>query len=136
MVSINVNYQGGLHCLSTHGPSGAELPTDAPRDNMGEGAAFSPTDLVAAAFGTCLLTTMGIAAKRLEFDISGATAEVEKHMSEDRPRRIVRLVARLRVPLPPDHAHRTALEAVAHGCPVHHSLHPDVEKNVTIDWMA
>jgi uncharacterized OsmC-like protein len=134
MVSIKINYEGGLHCLATHGPSGTELPTDAPRDNMGQGAAFSPTDLVAAGFGTCILTTMGIVAQRLDLDIRGGTVYVEKHMSDDRPRRIVRLAARVRMPLPPDHGHRGALEAAAHGCPVHHSLHPDVVKDVTLEW--
>src|SRR5208337_4560675 len=98
MVNIQVEYQGDLHCKATHGPSGAELSTDAPKDNMGNGESFSPTDLVATALGTCMLTIMGIAAKRMDVDLSGAMAVVTKEMSPAPIRRIARLSVTLRVP--------------------------------------
>lgn len=134
MVSISVQYQGSLHCAAVHGPSGAVLPTDAPRDNQGLGEAFSPTDLVATALGTCVITTMAIVAKRKGHDLPGLTANVEKHMTTDGPRRIAKIVTRLTIPLPPDHPDRALLEAAAHACPVHKSLHPDVEKDITFSW--
>ena len=64
MTTITSTYEGDLHCRSVHGPSGAELPTDAPLDNQGRGEAFSPTDLVATALSTCILTILGITAER------------------------------------------------------------------------
>jgi putative redox protein len=134
MVPSSVIYQGDLHCLAVHGPSRSEIPTDAPRDNCGRGEAFSPTDLVATAFGTCLLTTMAIVGQRRGIDLRDATAQMEKHMSEDKPRRVVRLVAHVRVPLPPDHPERAALEAAALGCPVFHSLDPNIIKDVSFEW--
>jgi len=88
MVEIQVEYQGKLRCEAKHVDSGATLLTDAPKDNQGEGASFSPTDLVATALGSCMLTLMGIGAKRLEIDLSGAKATVKKEMSADAPRRI------------------------------------------------
>ena len=81
MVSIQMEYQGDLHCKAVHGPSSTELFTDAPKDNQGRGESFSPTDLVATALGTCILTTMGIMARTLNVDITGATATVEKDMT-------------------------------------------------------
>ena len=85
MVPIQVEYQGDLHCKTVHGPSGTELSTDAPKDNQGRGESFSPTDLVAAALGTCMLTIMGIMARTLELDIAGTTATVEKRDDGHRP---------------------------------------------------
>ncbi|MGA2501215.1 MAG: OsmC family protein [Tepidisphaeraceae bacterium] len=78
MVEMEMVYEGQLHCQAKHGPSQVVISTDAPKDNMGRGEAFSPTDLVATAMGTCILTTMGIVAQRNNIDISGATAKVTK----------------------------------------------------------
>src|SRR6185503_15174463 len=91
-------YEGGLHCRLTHGPSGATLPTDAPKDNMGKGEAFSPTDLVATALGTCMLTTMGIVAQRHNIDMSGARVRVTKEMVTQPTRRIGRLGVEIVMP--------------------------------------
>src|SRR6476661_6155928 len=88
MVEIKSVYEGQLHCNATHGPSGAVLATDAPKDNMGKGEAFSPTDLVATALGTCMLTTMGIVAQRNNIDITGARVRVTKEMVSQPTRRI------------------------------------------------
>ena len=134
MVEINVSYEGGLRCRATHGPSKNELITDAPADNMGKGEAFSPTDLVATALATCIATTIGIVAKRKGFDIPNMRVHVEKHMSTDSPRRIVRLPIKLWIPLPPDHPERKLIENTAHGCPVHQSVRPDIEMPIEFIW--
>jgi putative redox protein len=134
MVNIQVEYQGELHCKATHGPSGTELSTDAPKDNQGRGESFSPTDLVATALGTCMLTIMGIAARTLNIDITGATATVEKEMTETAPRRIQRLTVRIHVPSSPRPADKEKLERAAHACPVHKSLHPDVQIPIEFSW--
>ncbi|MFN0128462.1 MAG: OsmC family protein [Verrucomicrobiales bacterium] len=134
MVGVSVCYKGELHCEATHQPSGAVIATDAPVDNQGRGEAFSPTDMVAAALGTCMLTTMAIVARRKGIDLPGASVEVEKHMTTEGPRRIARLVTRIAIDLPPTHPERPVLEAAAHACPVHRSLHPDVQKDIEFKW--
>jgi putative redox protein len=134
MVNIEIEYQGDLHCKATHGPSGTELSTDAPRDNQGRGESFSPTDLVATALGSCMLTIMGIAARTQNIDISGATAEVGKEMTATQPRRIQRLTVKIHVPHPLGDADKEKLERAARACPVHKSLHPDVEMPLEFVW--
>ena len=134
MVSIDIVYQGELRCRATHGPSGGQLVTDAPVDNHGKGESFSPTDLVATALGTCMLTIMGIFAQRHEIDLRGTTVTVQKEMTAVPPRRIARLTTEMRIPLPPEHPQRAAIERAALTCPVHQSLHPDVEKPVNFVW--
>lgn len=132
MVEIEIDYKGELRCQAVHMPSGRELETDAPVDNQGRGESFSPTDLVATALGVCMATVMGIVAKRKEIDLAGLRIAVRKHMSSDTPRRISRLEVDIDMPLPADHPERRLLESTGHGCPVHHSLHPDIE--VVLDW--
>jgi putative redox protein len=132
MVNISIRYTGDLHCVAVHDPSKSEIATDAPVDNNGKGEAFSPTDLVATALGTCMATVMSIAAQRHQIELNGMTVEITKEMSKDTPRRIVRLASEMRIPLPADHPQRQLLEAAALGCPVHHSLHPDVETRVNV----
>jgi putative redox protein len=134
MVNIQIEYQGDLHCKATHGPSGAELTTDAPKDNQGRGESFSPTDLVATALGTCMLTIMGIAARTLNIDISGATMTAEKEMTATAPRKIQRLTVRIHVPVSPSPADKEKLERAAHTCPVRKSVHPDIEIPVEFTW--
>ena len=134
MVNIKVEYQGELHCKAIHGPSGVELATDAPKDNQGRGESFSPTDLVATALGSCMLTIMGIAARTQNIDISGATAAVEKEMTATPPRRIERLAVRIHVPHSLSPADKEKLERAAHTCPVHRSLHPDVQIPIVFTW--
>lgn len=134
MVEIAIDYQGGLRCQAVHGPSGQPLITDAPVDNCGQGASFSPTDLVATALGTCIATTMGIVAARKQVELQGSRFNVRKIMSTDAPRRIARLEVDATIPLPADHPERSLLEAAAHGCPVTRSLHPDLEVVVNWQW--
>ena len=134
MVPIHISYQNGLRCSATHGPSGNLLQTDAPVDNNGRGEAFSPTDLVATALGACMATVMGIVAERKEISLEGMKIDVRKFMSEDTPRRIARIEMDLRMPLSESHPERRILEGAARGCPVHHSLDPEIEVVMKWDW--
>lgn len=134
MVKITGEYQGDLHCVATHVPSGSTLVTDAPKDNQGRGEAFSPTDLVATAFATCIATTMAIVARRQGVELNGLRYEVAKEMSADAPRRIVRLATTVWLPVPRTEPLAALLEHAAHHCPVHQSLHPEVEKPVAFQW--
>jgi len=134
MVQVDVIYQGDLHTQATHGPSGATLTTDAPVDNCGKGELFSPTDLVGTALGTCVLTILGIYAQKNGLDVRGATARVEKEMTAAPVRRIAKLTTQMRIPLPPDSPHRAAIERAILSCPVHASLHPEMDKPIVFDW--
>lgn len=133
-VQIEMTYDGQLRTTAKHGPSGNTLITDAPVDNHGRGESFSPTDLVATALGTCMATVMGILAERHAIDLRGMHVTVKKEMVQTPVRRIGRLTTEIHVPLPADHPHRAMLERSVHTCPVHQSLHPDVEKPVTFHW--
>lgn len=134
MVTINLNYQGGLRCSATHAPSGNTLNTDAPVDNNGKGESFSPTDLLATGLGACMATVMGIVAERKGISLEGLQVEVRKHMSTDTPRRIAKLELDIHMPLAADHPERALLESAARGCPAHHSLHPDIETIFNWTW--
>ncbi|MFQ5599684.1 MAG: OsmC family protein [Candidatus Krumholzibacteriia bacterium] len=130
-VKIDVTYEGDLHCVAIHGPSGDRLPTDAPVDNQGRGEHFSPTDLVAGALGTCMLTIMGLAARNHDIDMTGSRATVIKEMSAVPRRHISKLTVEIRLPARLDAQSRTILERAALGCPVHASLGPDTEVELT-----
>ena len=135
MVEITAVYEGQLHCTAAHGPSGSTLPTDAPKDNMGKGESFSPTDLVATALGTCMLTTMAIVAQRHGIELKGGRVRVTKEMVSQPSRRIGALGVELVLPnaeLSDDD--RKRLENAALTCPVQRSLHPDVRMPVTFRW--
>ena len=142
MVKIDVAYLGQLRCSATHGPSEMTLTTDAPTDNKGRGEAFSPTDLVATALGTCMLTTMGIRAQERGWSLDGTCLSVEKHMTQAAPRRIARLVVRIDVASSAaggarlTEAERAFLEHTAHTCPVRISLLDAIEVPVQFDWAA
>lgn len=134
MVSLTTTYEGGLRCRAVHGPSGTALVTDAPVDNHGKGESFSPTDLVATALGACMMTVMGIVAERHGLDLTGMTTETVKEMTKEPPRRIAALRTRLTIPLPADHPKRPLLEQAAHTCPVHKSLHPEIDAGIEFVW--
>lgn len=127
-VEINITYEGGLHCAAIHGPSKQTLTTDAPVDNGGKGAAFSPTDLVATALGACMTTIMGLVAQRNNLNIDGLQVQVLKEMTADPVRRIGSLKTRLVFPRGKllSATDRAKLEAAAKACPVKQSLHPDL----------
>lgn len=133
-VEIDVEYTGNLKTVATHGPSGATIVTSAPKDNMGDGSSFSPTDLAATALATCIITTMAIAARKHDVDFPGARVRVEKHMSTDSPRRIVRLPVTVVMPRGVPADLRERLERAARSCPVHASLGPEVEMPIGIEW--
>lgn len=134
MVQINIAYKGNLRCEASHEPSGTTLLTDAPKDNQGLAASFSPTDLVATALGTCILTTMEIVARRMDIALDGATATVEKEMATQPSRKIGKLSVHLTIPVKVSDEARQKLEHAAHACPVHKSLHPDVQMPITFSW--
>jgi putative redox protein len=134
MVRIDVSYRGDLHCESRHAPSGVLLHTDAPVDNQGRGESFSPTDLVATALGTCVLTTMGIVARRDGIAIEGSSITVDKEMTTQGPRRIARLTVHVKMSIPRSADPNGTVAAIAHACPVLRSLHPDVEIVTRVDW--
>lgn len=127
-VEMEIVYEGGLHNRATHGPSGQVITTDAPVDNGGKGSAFSPTDLVGAALGACMLTIMGKVAERNAIDLRGTTVHVVKEMASDPVRRIKRLGVVITLPaglrLSPEN--RAKLENAAQTCPVKQSLHPGI----------
>jgi len=136
MVAIEVVYLGQLRCQAQHMPSGTRLITDAPVDNHGRGESFSPTDLVATALGTCMLTIMGIVAERDGLDLSGTTVTVAKEMVISPVRRIGRLSVDIHVPAALSEQDQQRLKTAALTCPVHKSLHPDIEAPVTLRFGA
>ncbi len=133
-VQIQVAYEGDLHCSAVHGPSASTLSTDAPADNQGRAETFSPTDLVATALGSCLLTIMGIYARPRNIRIEGARASVEKEMTKTPPRRIARLTVHLTLPATLTDKQRGGLVQAARACPVAASLHPDVEVVLNFEY--
>lgn len=133
MATSKVTYLGDLRTSSVHIQSGNTIITDAPTDNHGKGEAFSPTDSVANALATCMLTVMGIKARDLEVDFTGSTAAVTKIMGTD-PRRIVEIHVNFDMNLAADEKTKTVLERTALTCPVFFSLHPDIKKEITFTW--
>jgi putative redox protein len=131
MVEIDVLYEGDLHCHATHGPSRAEIDTDAPVDNKGKGEAFSPTDLLATSAGVCMMTVMGIYARERGIDLKGSRVHVVKEMVADPRRRVGRLVITVDFPRSVPEENRQALENAGTTCPVHLSLSPDVKRDIT-----
>ena len=134
MTTMISKYLGDLRTESVHTESGSILLTDAPKDNQGKGEAFSPTDLVATAYGTCVLSIMGMAAKTHGFSIDGATVETQKVMVTN-PRRIVELISVFTLP----HNNYSAkekkiIELTAEECPVYNSLHADMKKSITFRY--
>ena len=133
MTTIKSHYKGSLRMEATHVGSGVTITTDAPIDNHGKGESFSPTDLVAAALGGCVLTIMGIASQTHGFDIDGTRLETTKIMTSD-PRRIGEIVIDFYFPHDYDAKVRRILEASANGCPVAKSLHPDLKQTFNFHY--
>jgi len=133
-MTSKVTYTGALRTTCQHIRSGNEFITDAPTDNNGLGQAFSPTDTVATGLASCMLTVMGIKAKAIEVNLSGATANVTKYMASE-PRRISKIEVNFELPASVSEKNRTILERTANTCPVHYSLHPDIEKLITFNWI-
>jgi len=132
MTSI-VTYLGDLRTSSIHLQSGTEILSDAPVDNNGKGEAFSPTDIVANALATCMMTIMGIKARDMELDLKGSTAEVIKIMNAE-PRRIGAIEIAFEMYGTDKIKNRMILERAAITCPVFLSLHPEIEKCIVFNW--
>ena len=127
MSTVSCRYNGELRCEATRHGSDAVLMTDAPIDNAGKGEEFSPTDLLATALATCMLTIMGITARSRNWSIEGSTADVDKQMSQSGPRRVERLRVHLNLPEHLSEEQRTLLQRVAEQCPVKRSLDPLIQ---------
>jgi putative redox protein len=134
MVKMSVVYTGGLHCELKHEPSGSKIETDAPKDNQGRGERFSPTDLMGAALASCILTTLAIVAERDGVKLDGARAETEKEMIRE-PRRVGSLKTRITLPASIPAEYRKKLEYAAEHCPVHKSLHSEIDASLTFDYL-
>ncbi len=134
MVPIDISYLGGLRCKAVHGPSGQSIITDAPTDNHGKGEFFSPTDLVAAALGSCVATVMGIVAERDGIDLTGMCIHVEKEMAAQPLRRLGRVTIRLMMPAGLTKEQQHKLELTAASCPVVKSLSEQVEVPIEFLW--
>ena len=122
-------YQNNLRTEVEHIASGEKIVTDAPVDNNGKGEAFSPTDLVATALGSCMITIMAISANKYDIDVTGTNASVKKIMGSD-PRRISEISIDINMNKNIEEKDRKRLERAALACPVHKSLHPDLEKKI------
>lgn len=136
MPTIKTEYLGDLRTQATHLQSSTQILTDAPTDNQGKGEAFSPTDLVAGALGSCMITIMGIVARREQIDLKGSEMEITKVMSAEAPRRIARIELKMKMLSAAElsETDRSKLERAAYTCPVALSLHPDIEQVVEFSW--
>ena len=134
-MTSTVVYDGELRTSCTHLQSGSVFETDAPTDNQGKGARFSPTDLVGTALASCMLTTMAIRARALEGMIRGIRIDILKVMASN-PRRISGL--QLTFHYPPEFAatpeQQQELEHIAMTCPVKESIHPDIALEIDFNW--
>lgn len=134
MNTATARYAGHLRTEATHAASGNVIQTDAPTDNHGRGEAFSPTDLVSTALGSCMMTVMGIVADRHQLDLVDSTFAVVKHMSTEAPRRIAQIDVTFTMPAALSPSDRSLLERTALTCPVTLSLHPDIKQNVMFEY--
>ncbi|MFY0481034.1 OsmC family protein [Flavobacterium sp. PLA-1-15] len=132
-MTSKVTYLGELRTSSVHLQSGTEILSDAPTDNHGRGEAFSPTDLLANALGSCMVSIMAIKSKDLNVDLEGSTVEVTKIMQAE-PRKIAKIIIVMNMSVAVDEKTKTILERSAMHCPVLLSLNPDIEKDVTFNW--
>ena len=134
-MTATVTYEQNLRTTCVHLQSGSAFETDAPTDNKGKGERFSPTDLIATGLGACMITTMGIKAESMEIILDGSKVEVTKVMLSE-PRRIGKIIAQVTIPaLGLDDKTKEILERVGNSCPVVKSLHPDLELDITYNWL-
>ena len=134
MTTIETTYLGDLRTEATHVLSGNELITDAPLDNQGKGAAFSPTDLMSASLGSCMFTIMGIAAREHGIEIDGSTCSITKIMAAE-PRRVSEIQISFNFPeIINNEKQKLILERAARNCPVAKSLHPDIIQNISFKF--
>ncbi len=136
MATSKVIYLNELRTNAVHLASESSIITDAPKDNHGKGEAFSPTDLAATSLGACMLTVMGIYAQNNGIDMTQSAVTITKIMSSEGPRRIVEIVAdvKMKTTVDLDEKLRTIFENIAYTCPVAKSLHPDIRQNITLSF--
>lgn len=134
MATIETIYLGDLRTEATHVRSENKIITDAPVDNQGKGEAFSPSDLLATALGSCMLTIMGMAAREQDIDMDGTTCSITKIMASE-PRRVSEAQIVFDFPAK-DYSDKvkTILTRAALTCPVAKSLHPDLLQNVVFNF--
>ena len=132
-MTSKVIYKGALRTEATHIRSGNTIITDAPTDNKGKGEAFSPTDLIATALASCMLTIMGIKANEMNINIEGASAEVKKIMAAG-PRKIAQVIIVINIPISADEKTKKILEKAALTCPVDKSLSDSMIRDVKFIW--
>lgn len=132
-MTSKITYLGDLRTSSVHLQSGTEILSDAPTDNNGKGEAFSPTDTVANALGSCMMTIMAIKSKDLNLDLVGSTIEITKVMNAE-PRRIGKIIMDIKVAVSATEKEQTILERAAMTCPVFLSLHPEIQKEISFSW--
>ena len=133
MATSNITYVGDLRTVCIHLQSGTQILTDAPTDNHGKGEAFSPTDLVATALGSCMVSIMGIKSKDLNVDLKDSTVSITKIMQSE-PRKIAKIEVILDMSIETSEKNKAILERAAMTGPVLLSLHPDIEKDVVFNW--
>lgn len=134
-MTSKVIYKGNLRTECEHVKSKSTFITDAPTDNNGKGEAFSPTDTVATALASCMLTIIGIKAENSDFSIQGTIAEVTKTMASD-PRRISKIEIAFSFPETTSYTEKQKkiIENAAKTCPVWYSLHPDIDKIISFNY--
>lgn len=132
-MTASIIYKGNLRCEAEHLQSKSTMETDAPTDNRGKGERFSPTDLLCVSLATCMLTTMGIKAADMNVDITGAKADVTKHMASD-PRRVAKVEVSISLPANGDEKERLILEKTGNNCPVAKSINPNIELVLNYTW--
>jgi putative redox protein len=134
-MTSTVIYEGDLRTVARHLSSGHTIETDAPLDNQGKAQRFSPTDLVATALGTCMMTIMGIKARDMDVDLKGTKIDIRKIMKAD-PRRIGEIDLEFHFPehLHPDEMTRMIFERAAHTCPVMYSINPEITVKIIFNW--
>lgn len=133
--TLETIFLGDLRTEITHLQSGNKVTTDAPTDNNGKGEFISPTDMVAGALGSCMLTIMDMAAKRMDLDLAGTKLEITKVMAAD-PRRIAEIQIDFWFPFSCDHKAKKILERAADTCPVAKSLHPDLKQTINFHYQG
>ncbi|MDR0646207.1 MAG: OsmC family protein [Elusimicrobiota bacterium] len=133
MTKIITEYIGDGQVKSAHEPTSRTILTDLPPDNGGKGRTFSPTDIFAASFGSCALTIMGKLAERKGDDLTGAKIIIDKIMSAQPPRRVAKFILDITFPAGFAQEKKDMYLAALHGCPVHNSLHPDIEIEVKVN---
>lgn len=134
MVQIFAEYEGNLKVALHHEPSASDLHTSAPKDNQGLGDNFSPTDLLATSLLSCMITLMGIEARRRTLEITGTKGRIEKHMIADPFRRVGKLVIHIDVKGELTAEDRKALVYVAENCPVRKSISEAIVVESTLSF--